>query len=132
MIARGFRKRLAESFPNEDPGIVQAIVQIVKAADQNDPQALSVLEEQFAESHSFRARPGHIAERAMDLIDWLIYGSYGVEAVEGTVWVDRYWEETALLYTNTGDSYSPAVTYETRKYRWDVQSWGDYVERHRI
>lgn len=69
------------------------------------------------------------ADRALEYVDRVIDAS-GIEAIRGDYWVDRYYGEIVGLYVNTGDTYSGTVVYDTEKGRFDVTTWGDWVEKN--
>ena len=59
------------------------------------------------------------------------YTSYGVEAIRDECYfVDHYWQNTVLLYLNTGDTYSPTLYYDVIKDIFGIGSWGDWFEWH--
>lgn len=63
---------------------------------------------------------------AIDTIIDTIIDSCGVESVVG---VDEEGDQTgAFEYTNTGDTYSPAIVYVYHKARFYLTCWGDMVE----
>lgn len=54
----------------------------------------------------------------------------GVEPirVEGAH-VDSYHFDIVATYVNNGDTYKPTVMYDTRKERFELTSWGAWVEK---
>ena len=59
------------------------------------------------------------------------YSSYGIETIrDECYWVDHYWQDTVLLYINTGDTYAPTLYYDVIKDIFGLGSWGDWWEWH--
>ena len=63
----------------------------------------------------------------MTAINEVIDG-YGVEAIRCS-WASSYYGDICALYVNMGDTYDQTVVYDTRKGKYIVTSWGDFVER---
>ena len=60
-----------------------------------------------------------------------VMDGYGVEAVrDENIWVDRYWQNTGLLYVNKGDTYITTLCYDTDKDIYFIGSWGDWAEKY--
>jgi hypothetical protein len=71
-------------------------------------------------------------EDAMKRADELLSG-YGVESIrDERRWVSHFWQDTALLYVNMGDTYDDTLCYDTYKKEFFVGSWGDFVEEKGI
>ncbi len=54
--------------------------------------------------------------------------NYGIEAISGRDWINNYYGNINLLYSNTGDTYAKTLIYDTLKDRFYLTSWGDIVE----
>lgn len=70
---------------------------------------------------------GEKAGKAMDIIDSLLVND-GVEAVRGD-YVSSFWQDTVALYSNTGETYSTTVIFETKTRRFvimDLGTWDEY------
>lgn len=66
--------------------------------------------------------------KALDLANRFMQ-AYGVEAVRGK-WVDNYYGDAVALYVNTGNSYTGTLLYDTVRGKFEVTSWGDFVEKY--
>jgi hypothetical protein len=64
---------------------------------------------------------------AMEVINYLLQG-HGIEAIRGSEWHSHYWQDTAILYVNRGDTYTPTIVYDVEKERFECTSWGAWVE----
>lgn len=71
----------------------------------------------------------HRAEMVMQALNEVL-GGHGVEAirVEGA-WVDTYHHDIVATYVNMGDTYAATVVYDTDHDRFELSTWGDFVER---
>ena len=56
--------------------------------------------------------------------------TFGVESIRGPRTWDRYWQDTEVVYCNTGDTYAPTLLYRSRTDNFSVGTWGDIAERH--
>lgn len=68
-------------------------------------------------------------EDTMDTVNTIL-GGYGVETFRGREWVNRYWQDTNLVYVNMGDTYVPTVLYDPLRNKWIIGDWGSFVEQH--
>ena len=57
-----------------------------------------------------------------------VLGGYGVESVEGSEWIDSYYQEHGLMYVNKGETYAATVCFDTDQQEFFVGSWGSWVE----
>lgn len=71
----------------------------------------------------------HSVDNALDTINQVI-GGYGVEAIRGDYHVDNYYYDIVGLYVNTGDTYNATVVYDTERERFEVTTFGDWVEKN--
>ena len=55
-------------------------------------------------------------------------GAYGVEAIEGNVHVNSFFQNHVALYINTGDTYEPTILYDTVAREFGITTMGDFVE----
>lgn len=67
-------------------------------------------------------------DRVLDEANKALDG-FGVEAIE-MGWHGHYYLSIALLYVNLGDTYQNTVLYDTEEGRFEVGSWGNWVEMH--
>lgn len=65
--------------------------------------------------------------KVLDKANELMEGS-GVEAIQNEKFWSRYYTNINLLYVNTGDTYYPTLVYDTHRQRFQVISWGDWIE----
>ena len=86
-----------------------------------------------AQAEAWRAK-AHVADNhpridaALELMNKFL-GASGVEAIRGSgAHVDRYYYDIVALYVNTGDTYSMTLLYDTDKDKFEVTSWGGWVE----
>jgi len=63
----------------------------------------------------------------LDALDELL-GTFGVEPIRTTEHIDRYWFDCRACYLNTGDTYNTTILFDTKKERFYLTSWGDFVE----
>lgn len=56
-------------------------------------------------------------------------GGHGIEAIEGE-WHDRYYQTIVALYVNLGETYATTLLFDAVKGRFQITSWGDWVERY--
>lgn len=52
----------------------------------------------------------------------------GVETIDTSEHIDRYWFHCRACYLNTGDTYNTTILFDTKKDRFYLTSWGDFVE----
>lgn len=65
----------------------------------------------------------------LNAIDSLLQ-AHGVENIrQSNVDHDSYWFDTRAIYVNMGDSYVNTVLYDIRRYRYEIISVGDFIER---
>jgi len=57
-----------------------------------------------------------------------LLGTFGVEPIRTTEHIDRYWFDCRACYLNTGDTYNTTILFDTKKDRFYLTSWGDFVE----
>jgi hypothetical protein len=57
-----------------------------------------------------------------------LLGTHGVESIRTTEHIDRYWFDCRACYLNTGDTYNTTILFDTKKDRFYLTSWGDFVE----
>lgn len=57
-----------------------------------------------------------------------ILGTHGVESIRTSEFIDRYWFDCRAAYLNTGDTYNTTILFDTKKDRFYLTSWGDFVE----
>ena len=101
------KKRLIESFPELSPGKAAEISRLIKIAEEDG---------------------GYVdVDVALDEFDKAVR-NYGVEAIEGGPYVDSYYMHINLLYSNSGDTYTRTLVYDTLKGKFYLTSWGDIVE----
>ena len=64
----------------------------------------------------------------MEYCDSLL-GTYGIEPIriEG-LYVSKYWQDTAGLYLNTGETYQFTLIADLEKNEFILSSVGDFVE----
>lgn len=67
------------------------------------------------------------ASAAMDVIDFIL-GGHGVEPIRDPNVLEGYWGDTVALYSNRGDTYDATVVYDVNSERFELTSWGDWVE----
>ena len=67
-------------------------------------------------------------ERILDALNDLLEG-HGVEVIYSNNFVSRYWQQTGLVYVNTGDLYNPTVYFDTEKDRFYVGDVATPIER---
>lgn len=67
------------------------------------------------------------AEAALNLFDTAIDG-FGIEALSDGGWHGSYWQETAALYVNRGDTYDKTLLYDVEEGRLRCMAWGDFLE----
>ena len=63
----------------------------------------------------------------LDALNELL-GTFGVEPIRTTEHIDRYWFDCRACYLNTGDTYNTTILFDTKKDRFYLTSWGDFVE----
>ena len=56
--------------------------------------------------------------------------TFGVEAIRGEKERDDYWANTVALYVNTGDTYSATLLYDRVREKFEVTTYGDFVEKY--
>ncbi len=71
----------------------------------------------------------HDIDEAIEAFDKEI-GNYGIEAIEGNKYVDSYYMNINLLYSNAGDTYDKTLIYDTLNQKFIVSDWGTIVERN--
>lgn len=60
-----------------------------------------------------------------------LLNGHGIEFIRnGKMW-SRYYHDMALLYVNTGDTYSTTFAYDVRQEKFIVTSWGDWFENEK-
>lgn len=74
-------------------------------------------------------RHNQAVEKVLEAYDQTV-GNHGTESVRWSGSWDRFWQDTGLAYSNTGDTYGMTLTYEPALDRFRFQSYGDFVERH--
>ena len=58
-----------------------------------------------------------------------ILHGYGIEAIhDEDIFVSKYYQDIVAEYINMGDSYVPTLLYDTREGKFDIISYGDFVE----
>lgn len=55
-------------------------------------------------------------------------GGHGVEAIRGDEF-DSYWGDTVAVYVNMGDTYTTTVLFDVDKGKFEITSYGDWIER---
>lgn len=66
----------------------------------------------------------------MDKINILIDG-YDVESIKSeTYWTNEFWLNTVAIYVNMGDTYVRTILYNVVERKFEVTSWGDWVEKY--
>ena len=69
-------------------------------------------------------------EDTLALADELIDG-YGVESIRGSRSRDpSFWMDAVLVYVNMGDPYVATIYYSVNSGRFQIGSWGDWIERY--
>lgn len=63
----------------------------------------------------------------LDALDELL-STFGVEPIRTSEHIDRYWFDCRACYLNTGDTYNTTILFDTKKDRFYLTSWGDFVE----
>jgi hypothetical protein len=65
----------------------------------------------------------------LNAIDSLLQ-AHGIETIrQSNVDHDSYWFDTRAIYVNMGDTYVNTVLYDIRRYRYEIISVGDFIER---
>lgn len=76
------------------------------------------------------AQGGRSVEDAMLAIDKIL-GTYGTEAITAENSAHSgYFYDAVALYVNTGDTYNPTILYDVNKRRFELTTWGDWVENN--
>ena len=90
-----------------------------------DPEGYSSVEKWVGQCLN---RPRGI-EMRMEALNEVLDGC-GVEAIQPEgIHVDDYWFNCVAVYVNNGDTYKPTVLYGTEREKFEITSWGDWVER---
>jgi len=66
---------------------------------------------------------------ALKIVD-LILDTHGVEAIRGEESNDPYYGDVVATYCNTGDTYAATILYDVGRGRFELTSWGDWVEKN--
>jgi len=69
------------------------------------------------------------ADKAMERAEER-FSDLGTFGVEGMVFAGQF--SDGLSYLNTGDSYDLTILFDSRRERFFIGSWGDFVERNPI
>lgn len=69
-------------------------------------------------------------EQVMCALNSLLEG-FGVEAIQGE-WLDHYHQNIIASYVNTGDTYNTTIILDHRTDRYQLTSFGDFVERNNL
>ena len=68
------------------------------------------------------------SEIALHALDEILF-THGVEAIsDSRFYVDRYHGEIIAAYINTGDTYATTILLNHLDKKWQLTSWGDFVE----
>ena len=57
-----------------------------------------------------------------------LLGTFGVEPIRTSEHIDGFWFDCRACYLNTGDTYHTTILFDTKKDRFYLTSWGDFVE----
>jgi hypothetical protein len=71
------------------------------------------------------------APEAMQVANVILHG-HGIDSLRGSRYLGSYWHDTALLYVNRGETYSTTLLYDVERNRYEIGSWGDWVEIHEV
>lgn len=100
---------------------------LLEAFPHAERDALRILAGNAAKLNGKRAGAyGYLVDGNMEIANKAIEG-FGVEAIRDNQWGEFYLD-IGILYVNTGDTYSPTVLYDTRKGKFYVTTYGDYIE----
>jgi len=68
-------------------------------------------------------------DNALEEVDKII-GGHGIEAIRGESYRGGYYGDIVGLYVNMGDTYNATVVYDTETGKFELTTWGDWVEQH--
>lgn len=68
-------------------------------------------------------------DNALEEVDKII-GGHGIEAIRGESHRGGYYGDIVGLYVNMGDTYNATVVYDTETGKFELTTWGDWVEQH--
>lgn len=72
--------------------------------------------------------PPSRVELKMEALNELLCGC-GIEPItDEDIWGDRYHGNIIAAYINFGDAYCGTILYDTRREKFTLTSWGDFVE----
>jgi len=72
--------------------------------------------------------PPDVINEQLEAINEVIDG-FGIESstIEG-YFKSHYWQDAVCLYVNQGESYALTVLYDIVNEKWELTSWGDFIE----
>lgn len=95
---------------------------------EEDLVKLVGVSENKAKDIAFKIVSADNVESSMKIANDLL-GGRGVEEIKDpSVFIDRYWRDTVLLYVNLGKKYEPTVCFDTDYNEFFVGSWGEFVD----
>lgn len=67
-------------------------------------------------------------DEAMKEVNWILEG-HGVEPIRDPDSYDPYYGDVVALYVNMGDTYNATVLFDIPEWKFEVTTWGDWVEK---
>ena len=76
---------------------------------------------------ALRVGPSRVeATKLLELFNEAVGGD-GIEVIRGHYW-DSWYGDNVLEYVNLGDTYSITLLYDPKKRKFEIGSWGEWVE----
>ena len=113
------QKKLQEAFGIEEGRKIRRLL-----TGQDNPETYQAVSKWVAQCYNKPSDDELIMEAINEIID-----GFGTEAIRGR-YIDSYHQDIQAAFVNMGDTYTTTILLDHETGRYQITSWGDWVERN--